>query len=617
VSFLYPLGLLGLIGIPILIIIYIIKSKYTEQTVASTYLWSLSEKFLNRKNPISRLTGVISLILQLLSVLLISLLIAHPILTVPGEANEYCFILDGSGSMHMQMGEETRFEAGKRQIAERIGQAVDGSKFTLLYVGDSTNTVFERITDKERALLLLSEQTPAYGVAELSDAMGIAQGYFSENPSLKACLVTDTVYESAENVEVLYVGGAAQNYAVCDVTYAQPGKQLTVMGNVISYEGDAHLTVQLYLDGAETPRDTVQLDAVKGEKTAFAFTVDAEAFSSLRVVIPETDALPLDNEYLIHDVTAENSYQTLLVSDRPFLIKAALARFINARIDVVSPADYEGQRGYGLYVFDSVPTEKLSELPQDGSIWLINQQGSVEGTGFSVQGEVAFSGSEPLSYTASSSSAATALTKDLMKNEIHVTKYIKCNLYRNFTTLLSYKGNPVVFAGTNNNGNREVVVGFDLHASNLALLYDYTVLVRNLVQYSFPEIIDRTDYLCGEDAGINVIANCNSIRVESPLGNISYLDTGAAVATLPLREVGIYTVTVTVADSARSFSIYSAMTEEERLPVVKKDAISLVGEASNDGFDGTYDPTLALFIALAVVFLADWTVYCYEKYQLR
>ena len=48
-TFLYPLGLLGLIGIPILIIIYIIKQKYTEQTVSSTYIWTLSEKFLKRR----------------------------------------------------------------------------------------------------------------------------------------------------------------------------------------------------------------------------------------------------------------------------------------------------------------------------------------------------------------------------------------------------------------------------------------------------------------------------------------------------------------------------------------------------------------------------------------
>ncbi|MBO5510612.1 MAG: BatA domain-containing protein [Clostridia bacterium] len=94
-SFLYPLGLLGLIGIPILILVYIIKSKYTEQTVASTYLWTLSERFLKRKRRPSPLAGIISLILQILAVTLISLAIAHPIITVPDSANEYCFILDG------------------------------------------------------------------------------------------------------------------------------------------------------------------------------------------------------------------------------------------------------------------------------------------------------------------------------------------------------------------------------------------------------------------------------------------------------------------------------------------------------------------------------------------
>ena len=35
-TFLYPLGFLGLIGIPVLIGIYILKNKYTEQTVTST-----------------------------------------------------------------------------------------------------------------------------------------------------------------------------------------------------------------------------------------------------------------------------------------------------------------------------------------------------------------------------------------------------------------------------------------------------------------------------------------------------------------------------------------------------------------------------------------------------
>ena len=57
-TFMQPLGLLVLIGIPIVILIYILRSKYNEQTVTSTYIWELSEKFLKRKNPLSGLTGL-------------------------------------------------------------------------------------------------------------------------------------------------------------------------------------------------------------------------------------------------------------------------------------------------------------------------------------------------------------------------------------------------------------------------------------------------------------------------------------------------------------------------------------------------------------------------------
>lgn len=169
-SFLYPLGLIGLIGIPILILIYVIKSKYTEQTVASTYLWTLSEKFLKRKRRPSPLAGIISLILQILAVTVISLAIAHPIITVPNSANEYCFILDGSGSMRMDAGNPeapvTRFEAGKQAVKDRIHDAIDGSIFTLVYVGDTTGVIYERVEDKEQAYLLLDELKPAYNNAE-------------------------------------------------------------------------------------------------------------------------------------------------------------------------------------------------------------------------------------------------------------------------------------------------------------------------------------------------------------------------------------------------------------------------------------------------------------------
>ena len=143
-TFLYPLGLIGLIGIPILIVIYIIKSKYTEQTIASTYLWTLSERFLKRRNPLSKLTGIISLLLQLFLIAVISLSIAHPIFILDGAANEYCFILDASGSMNMVSGEKSRFDSGKEEILSVINSATDGSVYSLVLVGENTDVVFEK-----------------------------------------------------------------------------------------------------------------------------------------------------------------------------------------------------------------------------------------------------------------------------------------------------------------------------------------------------------------------------------------------------------------------------------------------------------------------------------------
>ena len=153
--FLYPLGLWGLIGVPIIILIYVLKNKYNEQTVPSTYIWTLSEKFFKRRNPLSGLTGIISLILQLLAVVAISLAIARPIITVPNSAGEYCFVIDGSASMQMESGGTTRYERAKNEIEKLIKDAKLGSTFTLISSADDTMVVYERISDKDVALDML------------------------------------------------------------------------------------------------------------------------------------------------------------------------------------------------------------------------------------------------------------------------------------------------------------------------------------------------------------------------------------------------------------------------------------------------------------------------------
>ena len=82
-------------------------------------------------------------------------------------------------------------------------------------------------------------------------------------------------------------------------------------------------------------------------------------------------------------------------------------------------------------------------------------------------------------------------------------------------------------------------------------------------------------------------------------------------------EAGVYTVTVTVGGSPRTFYLHAAVPDAERNPVIAEKELSLSGVATEGGFDGRYDALILTFILLALLFAADWVVYCYEKYQLR
>lgn len=615
-TFLYPLGLLGLIGIPVLIIIYIIKSKYTEQTVSSTYLWKLSERFLKKKNPLSRLTGLISLILQILAVLAISLTIAHPVLTVFGAAQDMCFVLDGTGSMQMQHEDGvTRFEAGKQEIRSLIEDATDGSIFTLYYVGDKTVTVFERTDNKEAAVSLLDSLEYSFSDASLADAHALAQAYFNDHSAAQVYLVTDKGYQTHENIQLIRLcDESAQNYGLAGVTYAVQGETVSVSGNVTSYRSDATLTLELYADGGEQPVATSAVVVKREKATPFQLSATVPEFSSLTVRVAEADVLGYDNSVVLFDPQSDDTYKILLVSDRPFFIEAVLGAVGKTNVTVKSTEDYAGDLGYGLYIFD---TFTPASMPLDGAIWLINPLASSDDLGFSVQGEVVLAEPDVLQLSRDSSSAVQTLTEGMMGEEVHLTRYVKCGLYRKFTTLMTYQGNPVVFAGTNNYGNRLCVFAFDLHDSNIAMRMDFVALVRNLAEYSFPAVLEQTGFVCGETVQINVLANTDSIRVDSPTGKVQYLGVQSAVASFVPAEAGVHTVTMTVAGSQRTFYIHAAIPEAERNPVIAEKELSLAGQATPGGFDGTYDALILMFILLALLFAADWVVYCYEKYQLR
>lgn len=625
---LYPLGLLGLLAIPLLILIYIIKNKYTEQVVSSTYIWTLSEKFLKRRNPISKIAGIISLILQILAVIFISFAIAQPVFTLRGAALDYCFVVDGSGSMNITRGDDTRLDLGKREVEKIISSSANGSSYTLVYVTESPEIVYEEITDRKQALKLLDGLTLRYTTSSTVDALGEAQKYFDNNNSVKTYLITDKTYAESSNVEIIGVGYGEENYSVSDLKCEISGGKLTVDGVLYSYASDASLTVCLYVDGEETPSVEQKIDVKRAEETKFTLQADRVEYASARVVIKEKDVLALDNESTVYNIQTETSHKTLIVSEsgKPIFIQAVMGV---TNVDSITIKDYEEnikyRSGYALYVYDSYTP---AELPSDGAVWFFNPTGNVDKSGF-VVGQPVENAAPGIKISASENpkpeidKMLSGLLRDNgeireLYDNVYVKTYVPCTITGDFLAPIVFGNNtPLVFTTTNAYGNRQVVFAFSLHETDHALSPTFYILCSNLLNYTFPQVLEKSNYFCGERVEISVPANCDSIKVVAPDGSVDYLATDSDIVEFTVDKVGDYTITLLSGNSERVTNVRADLPMEERLPQVSEQEFMVLGEPGNETRDGVYDDLLYLFIILAVIFAADWMVYCYEQYQLK
>lgn len=610
----YPLGLLALLIVPVLILIYIIKNKYTEQTVTTTYIWTLSEKFLKRRTPINKLVGIISLLLQILTVTMLAFALAHPTFVMQDAAQDYCIIIDSSGSMTALEGGESRFDIAKKHAQDIIKDAVLGSSYTLVCAGDTANIIFENVTDKNTALLLLNEIDEGYSPDDFGAAMGVAQTYFTANTAQKTYLITDAEFPSTDNVQVIKIGSEKGNIALSDVEYSLTTEGLKVRGNAISYLSAAESNIELYFDEENEPYAKQQISLDAGKKTAFEFDCERSDFTNFRVRIDGHDSQPLDDEVIVYNLAYESFADVIVISDSPSIfLKAGLLSAGMTNVETVSSTEFADSRGHGLYIFDGVLPKTL---PDDGAVWFIDPKGSVEGANFTYQGNA--EAAQVASYSTSSTTAVAKLLDGVTRREFELKQYAKCGLGSKFTTLLKCENSPLVFTGTNAYGNREAVIAFDLRDAVAFTLSDsFVTLVGNLLKYSFPSPVDSAMFECGDTVDINMIPGARSVTITTPKGEKMNIGVIGETSEYKIEEVGTYFVEITLLGKpTRTAHFVSVLPETERGKLAQG-VFDISGAATASEREGYFDSALTLLIILLVLVAADFGVYCYEQYQLR
>ncbi len=632
----YPYALLLLLAIPVLILIYILRNKYREETAPSTYIWELSQKFMKKRNPLRKVEHLLALIVEILTIAGMSLALAHPTFVLTGQADNIVFVLDGSASMNMTHEEnKTRFESAKEQIAKVAKDAKTGSAFTLVLASDQAHVVCESVTDKTRFEMYLESTKASYLSSTLDDSMTVAQQFMSNGTTNVCYLATDKkILETyTKNVNVLSVYDDSKNYAINSLSYVyypvsskREKPQIGISGTATSYTCDEKLRIHFYVNDEsigysdfDTKANTPLVLSLPDQDVTYT---SADAIKSVKAVIDNEDALMLDNTFTIYNNEAGSTTRVLVVSDSPFYFKAIFQALNNVSATIISSSSYSSSyTGYDITVFDSYTP---SALPKTGAVWFFGTD-TVSDCGFLAQKQETIDGGGTLVYANNSDLLYQELTSSVSaKKDIIVSKYVRYSLPSNgsnFTSILNYISDtkdtiPAVFAGKNPLGQREVVFAFDLHDSNLPLLYDFVVLMRNFVDYSNPQILSTFSYENGESTLLSLPDNLTDLVAKLPSGKEVPLDTANDQTTFTLSEVGNYQITATYDDgSTKDIFVYSQYPKEEENPsAIDSTDHSIVLPAEVKKGDGLFDNILPWVIAAAVFFSVDWILYTYEQY---
>jgi len=147
-TFLNPAGLLLLLGIPLLILLFLIKPKYRPVTVPGTIIWRMCRKLMQAHHLSESLIRYLILLLQLLTVAVCALIAAQPRLSIQRQNSEIIVILDTSVSM-LQTDDSgvSRFDAAREAITAQLGQLGVNPHITLLTTDTETNLLIERTGD--------------------------------------------------------------------------------------------------------------------------------------------------------------------------------------------------------------------------------------------------------------------------------------------------------------------------------------------------------------------------------------------------------------------------------------------------------------------------------------
>ena len=554
-SWLTPLGFLGLIGILILILIYILKPNYQQKFISSTFVWELSLKYRRKKIPINKFRNILLFICQVLVITSCALILAQPVIAEnqKPEVLEKVAIIDASASMRSSYDDVTRYERAISEVSTLAEEVfANGGYMTVIVAGKDASYLAQRATAEDSLELLstleemIDEDTCTYGKADIEGAVKLAQKVVDANADTEVLLYTGTQYLAHEGVTIVDVTENGEwNAAILDCEALVEENYYTFKVSVAAYNRDTDLMVYCDIKGANGG-GTVKMELpvrCNGDETKTVSFVTQNSqtavheFESVHVYISENDSFAADNDFYIYG-GQKPELKILYYSPNANIFFAGSVMSVRDTLNNRWSIEYKEINtftetselpvsGYDFYIYeDAMP----DIMPEDGVVMLVNMDKAPDGLPVIMGSEV--SGNFNLSY-----GETHALTNLLTPEKIYLSKYKRLLNYDGFTPLLYCAGDPVLLVQETEK-QKVVLMPFSVNFGDISLLVDFPILLYNIFEYFMPSTL--TEYAFDVNETISLKARGESLSVESSTGKKEVLEQfpGEIVVT----EYGTYTL---------------------------------------------------------------------------
>jgi hypothetical protein len=560
-SLLNPLALIGLLFIPAVIAMYMLKLRRDEAVVPSTLLWTRLLTDVEANAPWQRLRRSLLLLLQLLLVLILVLLAARPFFERPaGLARDIILVVDTSASMGATDVLPNRLEGAKSAAIEALKELPTGGKVSVIAAERTARIVANETTDLGRVRQAITSLAPTSTTGDLDDALELASKLARRSGAAQILVATDGALASTPATEVdapisvLPVGRDRKNQAIVALAVRTDPSALTQSAFVGVANLDlepAERRLEVYGDGIliealdltldpQTRQDIVIDDITNGrQRTVDVLEVRLTAADAEASTDPDQLALD-DHAWAI--VPPAREPVILAVGEGDPYLEAALSNLPNADLWTGSMADYtqspdrspEG-KPWDLIVFEG---ELPSELPAVPTLAIAPERsgplGQVNGT-LTNPGIGTLNPDEPiLSFV------------DL--STLHVAEASRMTLPDWARAVIpGPRGAPLLYVG-DRDGVRTAVLAFEPRQSDLPLQVAFPVLLANLTGELLGGSSTPVDSIRpGDPVELTMRPDVASLRVTSPDGAVHELvpgvDGGSTVTFSATERPGVYTVT--------------------------------------------------------------------------